>query len=94
MKHEYTLCNVVAYDGCDAYVIKFILDRSNEKESHELAVEYCATGGMELLKVDWLYSLTFDEIVAMGSVENYESGATALDQLKINAVRRFKEMYF
>lgn len=92
MKHEYTLCNVVAYDGSDAYVIKFILDRAAEKESRALVVEYCADGGMEVLKLDWLYSLSFENIVAMASEENYKTGVTTIEQF--NAAVRFKEMYF
>ena len=81
--NKWYLYNFVFYDGVDAFVSKFIVP---ENTSLENARELISKMGYdaELLKVDKLYSLTFDNIVAMRDGNNSERCA----------FERFHDMYF
>ena len=79
------MTNCVCYDGVDAYVIKLILDWSNEDEAKNTAEMYMANAGMELLKLDRLYGVTLENIIAFS---DYDDG-----EFK-TIFNRFKEMYF
>lgn len=85
---NFRMCNVVWYDGIDAFVSKFILEFDSEnslKEESLKAVQYDLEGNGELLKVDSLYPVNFTNIVAM------EKNGT--DEQKV-AVQRFRRMFF
>ena len=86
---KFGLFNVVWYDCCSssAYVSKFILSQNHGDISEETVnhlVEYLEGNG-ELLKVDYLYPLSFDNIIAMETSDDVE---------KKIIVDRFKYMYF
>lgn len=86
--NNWSLVNVVWYDGSDAYVSKFILRTEGyeklTEESEGLLGQYLSGNG-EILKTDILYNLTFENIMAMENEEDVE---------KVTAFNRFKEMYF
>lgn len=86
--NNWSLVNVVWYDGTDAYVSKFILRTEGHKklteESEGLLGQYLSGNG-EILKTDILYNLTFENIMAMENEEDVE---------KVTAFNMFKEMYF
>lgn len=89
----FSLFNVVTYDGCDAYVLKFIAETDNAECRRDQITdvgkkhidEYCAQANMEVLKYDFLYTLTFENIVAFEEHGDSEQKA---------AVYRFKHIYF
>jgi len=61
------LCNVVFYDGVEAYVSKFILQGDDNytisKNSDKKVREYLEGNG-EVLKIDINYKICFDEFLA------------------------------
>ena len=83
----YSLFNVVWYDGCDAFVSKFILptkDNEVTKDGERDVIRYLDGNG-ELLKIDYLYNLSLENIIAMRRSEDKEH---------IAAYDRFANMYF
>ena len=73
--------NVVTYDGCDAYVHKFILKSSDiKKRVHEIESRY----SVKVLLTDKLYDVNFDNIIALKDCDDYELS---------NAYNRFVDMY-
>ena len=92
---KWFLTNVVWYDGCYAYTSKFILkvDENWEDvtEESEHALRKYLDGNGEVLKIDKLYPVDFDEIVAFGNLSNSTIEA---DKEKYSAYERFKEMWF
>lgn len=73
--------NVVTYDGCDAYVHKFILKPTEvKKRSKEIEARY----SVKVLLTDKLYDVNLDNIVALKECEDLEL-RTAYD--------RFVDMY-
>lgn len=91
----WVMCNVVWYDGTDAFVSKFILqyDRISEKvtEQSEGLVGQMTCGNGEVLKIDVLYAMDFENIVALKSCENAELES---EKQLFAAYERFKEMWF
>lgn len=90
MKTGWVMVNVVWYDGCDAYVSKFVLrfDKDAEvitDESKEKLLDYMISAGGELLKTDVLYSVDLEEIIALKQAEQPELKA---------AFDRFNTMWF
>ena len=81
--NKWHLINTVWYDGEIAFVAKFIVNSTNQEEVEEEIFKLGYDG--ELLKIDFLYDLTFDEIMAMK--DNDDNG------LRL-AFERFKDMYF
>lgn len=84
---NFGLFNVVWYDGQSAYVSKFILLQNHgeiSKENLNRLEEYLKGNG-DILKIDYLYPLSFDNIKAMESCNDNE--------LK-TSVNRFAQMYF
>lgn len=84
---NFGLFNVVWYDGSSAYVSKFILLQNHgdiSKETYNRLSEYLRGNG-DILKIDYLYPLSFDNIKAM---------ETSNDNELMVSVDRFKEMYF
>lgn len=77
------LYNFVFYDGVDAFVSKFIAPENLELDSARKLISKMGYDG-ELLKVDSLYPLSFDNIVAMREGNNSERCA----------FERFNDMYF
>lgn len=53
--------NIVWYDGVNAYVNKFIL---NERTAKKDIVKYFSDINVEVLKLDKLYRVTFENIFA------------------------------
>lgn len=90
--NEWYLCNVVWYDGAEAYVGKFVL-RANDsgitKES-EIRLRDHLAGLGELLKVDILYAVNFDDILHL---ERYDGLEKTAREMKA-AFERFKGMWF
>lgn len=81
------LFNVVWYDGCEAHLSKFILEQNGGKITPRAMgkIEKYINGNGEILKVDFRYTIDFDDIIEMNvSTASY-------DKLAIN---RFKKMYF
>lgn len=88
--NKWYLYNVVFYDGVDAYVSKFVAS-SDEKDAHKHISSYAAGNG-EILKLDKLYPLTFDEIMGMKNIKSEDE--IPGDAEKRCAVERWIEMYF
>lgn len=83
----FNLCNVVMYDGINAYVSKFILPCKGQevtKDGKERCEKYC-NGNGEILKIDVLYPITFENMLALHEHGNDEEKC---------AVDRFGQMYF
>lgn len=91
----WVMTNVVCYDGRRAYVNKFIIQAEAKlingdstfqptTESEE-RLEHTITGNGDILKIDILYGVSFDDIVALKDSDNSEL---------INAYERFKYMWF
>lgn len=74
--------NVVWYDGCDAYVTKFILP-SDEKEAKKGLAKWWEYDG-DILKLDMLYYMSLENILALRNGSDNE----------ISVFNRFEEMYF
>ena len=78
---SFYMYNVVSYDGCDAYVHKFILKSSDvKKRKREIESRY----GVTVLLTDKLYDVNFDNIVALKECKDLELKA---------AYDRFVDMY-
>lgn len=79
--------NVVWYDGYEAYVSKFILECHGESITPGTMgkLENYMCGNGDILKVDFRYSVDFDDIMEMNK--------STLDVDKL-AIERFKKMYF
>jgi len=84
---KWWMCNVVWYDGCDAFVSKFILECElggiTEKSEGLLGQELNGNG--ELLKVDKLYPVDLDNIIAL---KNSDKDSDVV------IYNRFKNMWF
>jgi len=96
----WVMTNVVWYDGSDAYVSKFILkqkrtdDGANDtvtEESEDRVRQYLGEGNGEVLKIDVLYGLSFDSIVAL---KDYEKSGYKSEVEQFAAYERFKEIWF
>lgn len=89
---NWAMCNVVWYDGKDAFVSKHILRVQIgvfeiTEESRQLLEEEISGNG-EILKVDILYPVDFDDILALaGDVE-----PERVEEHR--ALERFKDMWF
>lgn len=83
----FALFNVVWYDGYEAYVSKFILENNDGKITPSTMgkLENYINGNGEILKVEFRYTIDFDDIIEMNE-------STASDD-KL-AIDRFKKMYF
>ena len=83
----FSLVNVVWYDGVDSFVSKFILETVNNQvtTSARVKVENYLNGNGELLKLDVLYKLSLDNIVALKDSDDVEMQV---------AYERFDIMYF
>ena len=92
MDKQWYLANVIWYDGCDAFVSKFVVqvdtvdgERGVTDESKAKLDAYLHGNG-EILKIDLLYDVNFDNILAMKDhteVPEYQA-----------AFERFKNMWF
>ena len=84
---NFGLFNVVWYDGSSAYVSKFILPSSHGEISNGTLnrLEKYLEGNGDILKTDYLYPLSFDNIKAM---------ETSIDNELKTSVDRFAQMYF
>ena len=83
----FSLANVVWYDGVDSFVSKFILETEGGQvttKARNKVVEYLRGNG-ELLKLDVLYKLSLDNIVAFKDSND--------EELQV-AYARFDTMYF
>lgn len=85
-KTTFKLCNVVWYDGTDAFVSKFILrskgyDEVNEESREKVLKELDGNG--DVLKIDILYEVSLDNIEAFA-----ESNDTRV------IYERFRDMWF
>lgn len=87
-RKTFKLCNVVVYDGVDAFIAKFILRSEGfdmvDAESEE-KLESEANGNGEILKIDILHEVTFENIRAYGESD---------DEYDVLIYNRFKEMWF
>lgn len=81
--NKWYLYNFVFYDGVDAFVSKFIVPENTSLENARELISKMGYDG-ELLKIDRLYPLTFDNIVAMRDGNNSERCT----------FERFHDMYF
>lgn len=83
----FSLVNVVWYDGSDAYVSKFVLPTENHEVTKDgvARVSKYLSGNGELLKLDVLYPITFENLVAFKDSDN--------DELKA-CFERYASMYF
>lgn len=77
---KYSLYNVVWYDGEDAYVTKYILV-SDTKVALKDVMNFFENTDSEVLKIDKLYTLDFDNVIAMCQSD---------ENIKIH----FEDMYF
>lgn len=91
-RNEWMMVNVVWYDGSDAFVSKFIIQTEREGEVTKITkmstdkIEEYLSGNGELLKIDPLYNVGFDNILAL---KDYK------DQPELQAAyERFKDMWF
>ncbi len=84
------LVNAVFYDGVNAYVSKFIVKADADKpfetvdEDSKCRIATYLSGNGELLKIDILHDVTFDNLLAFTDAEDAELRC---------AYNRFKEMY-
>lgn len=92
---RFYLCKVVWYDGCEAYVGKFILETEeqyDEGECNPVVTERAKAKlnnymvGCEVLKIDTLYAVSLDNIIAFSKLENSAEEHAAY--------KRFNDMYF
>lgn len=83
----FSLVNVVWYDGVDSFVSKFILETVDNQvttSARAKVINYLQGNG-ELLKLDVLYKVSLDNIVAFKNCDN--------EELQVAYVR-FDTMYF
>ena len=91
MRDRWIMTNVVFYDGSNAYVSKFIIKADTDEPfrsilaESEIALEDYLSGNGEILKIDPLYTVNLDNIIALKDCDDAE--------LKC-AYDRFNEMYF
>ena len=91
MEIKWVLVNAVFYDGSNAYVSKFVVKADEDKPFDKVSVESeCKiadylSGNGELLKIDILYDVNFDNILAFKDADDAELRC---------AYDRFKEIYF
>ena len=95
---QWIMTNVVWYDGVNAFVTKFIVQAETNKEKIGTDQYWSATkeserkireyldGNGEVLKIDPLYGVDFDNIVALGQYDE--------EKAEREAFERFKRMYF
>ncbi len=90
---KFWMCNVVWYDGSAAFVSKFILQSEDDEitEDSKRKVRQYLNGNGEVLKIDPLFTVDFDNIVALKTFENSTS-EYELEQFA--AYDRFKNMWF
>lgn len=85
-KKTFKLCNVVLYDGSDAYVCKYVLRSKGydeiDDESKKL-IEEELKGNGDILKIDILHEVSLDNIKAFNNAPEYK---TVYD--------RFKKLWF
>lgn len=83
---KYSMYNVVWYDGVEAYVAKFVLSRNEKKAKDELLDWWYENGyDGEILKLDSLYDVTLENIIALRNDCN---------DVNKRAYERFEKMYF
>lgn len=80
---KWSMNNVVFYDGCDAFVSKFILPKNLSYSEKVVEILKNYSNG-EILKIDELYDVNFDNIVAL--VNSTEENA--------NIANKFIKMFF
>ena len=85
--NKWWMCNVVWYDGVDAYVSKFVLrcDENGVTQESEGLVGQYLNGNGEVLKIDRLYPVTLENIVALKDSK---------EEQQQWAYNRFNEFYF
>lgn len=82
---KYSIYNVVWYDGVDAFVTKWILPTEEQRANKDLSHFGDKQGyDGEILKLDKLYEVSFDNIVSMKQYSD----------LRKDTFTRFEEMYF
>lgn len=82
---KYSMYNVICYDGVEAYALKFVLNTNKEQAEKDLFKFWPVNGyDGEILKIDRLYMLNFEDIKALNNGDNMER----------NTFTRFIEMYF
>lgn len=79
---KYSMYNVVWYDGVEAYVSKFVLPDNEKKAKNDLLDWWHYDG--EILKLDKLYSVSLENIIALRNGDNFNS----------STFERFEQMYF
>ena len=86
--NKWWMCNVVWYDGTDAFVSKFVLKCTVDgvTEESEGLVGQMISGNGEVLKIDRLYPVELENIIALKDYTEQPELQRAYD--------RFKEMYF
>lgn len=82
MGNKWALYNTVWYDGCDAWISKFILPSQKTEKELMKEIEKCGYDGNVLL-IEKNYDLSLENIIAMSCEKEY---SCVLD--------RFKDMYF
>lgn len=81
---KYSIYNVVWYDGVDAYVSKFVLKTNKEQAEKDLCNFWTLNViDGEILKIDQLYMVNFENIKALNNGDNQR-----------NMFNHFIEMYF
>lgn len=98
MNNVWYMVNVVWYDGQDAFVSKFIgqieygEDGTPKLTAESISkIEEYLSGNGEALKFDLLYSMDFDNIVAL---KNYEYSKEEYEIEQFAAYERFKNLWF
>jgi len=93
MNNKWWMCNVVWYDGTDAFVSKFVLQAEDDEITADsrYRVSKYLDGNGEVLKIDPLYPVDFDNIVAL---KTYENSSLESEIEQFAAYDRFKEMWF
>lgn len=82
---KYSMYNVVWYNGVDSFVTKWILSTNEQQAIKELQHYWNSQGyAAEILKLDKLYEVSFDNIVSMKQYGD----------IRKNVFKRFEEMYF
>lgn len=84
--NKWWMVNVVWYDGVEAYVSKFVLkiEGEDKTEAEKMVKTHLADSG-EVLKLDVLYPVTLENIMALKDSDNVFDNVT---------FDRFKEFYF
>lgn len=82
MGNKWALYQTVWYDGCDAWVSKFILPSQKTEKELRKEIEKCGYDGNVLL-IEKNYDLSLENIIAMSEEETYKC-----------VLERFNDMYF